>query len=627
MKYYNCLPIAANYLIAKGLLIAALSAFSLSSFAQNTFEQNTSTLFDTNFILELLDDGVDESAVNEEIEDLLEHYQKLRKHPLNINSATKGDLKRLRVLSDFQIFALLEHISSTGAILSQAELELVYGFTPQTVAFLSPFIYFGEAAPSKKGFFKDAQSTLYSKYYFDNDYFLLKYNMQYLNKLEVEYIISAGDFMSGSIALYNKRLGKLDIQSIILGDMRVSFGQGLTLCNSTSFGAASASNGFMKNREPLGIYTSANEENYLRGMGATISYKRLTVTPLISYRGIDAALTSSQNSMNELVSGVNISMAFNRFKFGLSYCGYSYTRVCSIEPKYYNQNRLYNGFHWNLGADFYTILYGVRIFGEVAYSLPGALAALLGANYTIGNSNIYLLARYYPANYIAPHAGAYSTISYVANQQGFTLAADGRIWRKFYYGINASFTYYPYYRYNIKCSSSNVKFSVKVGWSDKDFLAAARNEISCTFAYRNTTKYFTSGEDVTALWSLRWFGKLSFCKWANITSRGEYNSEGSLGASCFLNVATNNQKFRAHLGATWYNAPIWNGRIYLYEQDLPQTFSSSMLYGNGLNLSAIISCRLARFLSIHFKLSHKTTARTKTTSQTLALRLGLQLFF
>lgn len=699
MKYYVRLLCSDNSLVVKVLSINILLLISLCTAAQNTLVPP----LDIDQITELLENGIEESAVSQEIEEVWEHYQKLARNPLNINSASRGELLKLRVLTDFQIFALLDHIASTGPVLSTAELELVYGFNPQLVAFLSPFILFEEAAPLRKGFFKDAQSTLYTKYYvatskaenspqskykFSNDYWLLKYNMQYLNWLEVEFImekdagepyigknrIPAGDYISGSIALYNRHIGNLKVESLILGDMKVSFGQGLTLCNTTSFTGAATINGFMKNRESIGLYTSTDELNSLRGIGATLSYGRVSVTPVISYRGVDATLNAngsykslktdgkhtsesliaSQNSMNEFVGGINATVHFNKFKAGLSYCGYTYTRECGTEAKYYNQNRLYNGFHWNAGVDFLTVVNGVRLYGEVAYSPQSSIAALIGANITIGSSNIYLLARYYPPEYIAPHAGAYSTLSYVANQEGITIAADGKIWRKFYYGANASLSYYPYYRYNIKASSSNVKFSAKMGWSDKDFFSAARNELFCTFTYRNTIKYFAKGEEIAALWSLRWSGKMTVFKWANISCRGEYNIEGCLGASAFLNISTNNQKLRVHFGGIWYNAPVWDGRIYMYEQDLPQTFSSTMLYGKGFNLSGIISYRPSRHISVHLKLSHRSTIkttsssatasaststattsaaslqrphRTRTTAQTLALRIGLLLTF
>ena len=467
--------------------------------------------------------------------------------------------------------------------------------------------------------------------------------------------IPAGDFISGAAALYDKHLGKVCIESIILGDMKVSFGQGLTLCNTSSFGGASVINGFMKNRESIGVYTSTNESNYLRGIGSTLSYKRLKISSVVSYKGVDATLNSdgsyksiktdglhtsqnliaAQNSMNEFVTGLYATLTLKKIKMGLSYCGYTYTRECGIEPKYYNHKRLYNGYHQNIGADFYTILHGIRLFGEAAYSGSGSIAALIGANMTVRNSNIYLLVRHYPPNYIAPHSGAHSTLSYVANQEGITLAANGTIQKKYYYEINASASYYPYYRYNIKASSSNMKFSCKIGWSDKDFFSAARNDFNFTFSYRNTSKYFSTGVEISEIRCYRWFGKLSLCKWANISCRGEYNSFGSIGLSSFLNIATINQRFKANIGATLYNAPEWNGRIYLYEQDLPQTFSSTTFYGRGSKCSALISYRFSLYnsskresatISTHLKVSVHTNQKPKENS-TVSLRAGVQLSF
>ena len=85
------------------------------------------------------DDVVEELTVSEDEdvalfgEDMLSHLQRLRRHPLNLNSASKGAMEALMLLTPFQIESILSRIASSGPILSFAELGLIYGFDEKTV--------------------------------------------------------------------------------------------------------------------------------------------------------------------------------------------------------------------------------------------------------------------------------------------------------------------------------------------------------------------------------------------------------------------------------------------------------------------------------------------------------------
>ena len=95
-------------------------------------------------MLESIAEEVGERGDEAKMEEIMEHFEMLYNAPLDINGASRGDLEKLQILSDFQIESLLEHRGSSGNILSAAELQLVNGFHKGVVDMLQPFIFFGD---------------------------------------------------------------------------------------------------------------------------------------------------------------------------------------------------------------------------------------------------------------------------------------------------------------------------------------------------------------------------------------------------------------------------------------------------------------------------------------------------
>lgn len=613
------------------------------------------------------DDPTSEEGELHDIEETIEYYEKLLVHPLNINSATEQQLRRLRILSDFQIAALKEYIRSTGAIISFAELKYIYGFNQQIVDLISPFIRFGEAIPEgnylsistsslqikyynkynllPSSLQSSSESTSQSKYNFSDDYFQLKYKFDYREKFKLSFLIEKdsgepyigknkiplSDFISANISFHSIRYKSFDFESIVIGDFNTMFGQGLTLCSRSSLFGYSIANGYQKTGESISPYTSSDEYNFYRGVALKINKGRFSFTPIVSYKGIDASLTEdgkyksiktngkhttinaidNQNSIHELIFGMNGTYSFSNFRIGLSYCGYSYDRFCGVEPKYYNQYDLYDGLEHNIAADFYAIFKRFSIYGEGAFSSPqskygnsGGIAALLGGNFISDKFSFNFITRYYSKEYIAPHSGAYSAISSISNQIGASLALQFALAPKLNFTSMCDYTLFPYYRYNIKASSSSSKLSLKLTWSDGKYFAPSSNEFSLSLSYKYRVKYYSSKE-VFSLYSIR-----SNCKvtlWNNflVGIRGEYNSLKSIAISTTLNYKILRERAKLHLGFTYYNVSKWDGRIYLYEYDLPSTFSSNMLYRQGRDFYGVITYKLLKYLTLSLKVQQR----------------------
>ena len=63
-------------------------------------------------------------------------------NPLNLNIASRAELEKLHLLTDFQITSLQQYIEENGPLLSIYELPLVYGFNESSARTIKPLVSF-----------------------------------------------------------------------------------------------------------------------------------------------------------------------------------------------------------------------------------------------------------------------------------------------------------------------------------------------------------------------------------------------------------------------------------------------------------------------------------------------------
>ena len=80
------------------------------------------------------------SSPEEIDESVIERYEALAKHPLEINLASMERLSRSGLFSRYQAASILDYRARSGDILSLSELSQVDGFSEEYVNALSPFI-------------------------------------------------------------------------------------------------------------------------------------------------------------------------------------------------------------------------------------------------------------------------------------------------------------------------------------------------------------------------------------------------------------------------------------------------------------------------------------------------------
>ncbi|WP_205504104.1 ComEA family DNA-binding protein [Rufibacter psychrotolerans] len=261
-------------------------------------------------------------------EDLYETLLQYYRQPLDLNRATRNELRSLWLLSESQISALLQHIQDNGRLFSLYELQAIPGFDLISIRRLLPFVRVQALGQAEQRTWKErlknadthtlllrydrtlqerrgytppeGRST--TRYLGSPDKYLLRY--RFSHPRDFSFGITAEkdagesftwnpsqrrygfDFLSAHAQLYDRGAFK----TLALGDYQLQFGQGLLLSSGLSVGKGGETISTVR-RSQLGIrpHTSALETNFFRGLAATHRWQRLETTLFYSNRRVDAS--------------------------------------------------------------------------------------------------------------------------------------------------------------------------------------------------------------------------------------------------------------------------------------------------------------------------------------------------
>ncbi|MGI4864557.1 MAG: hypothetical protein ACRYFZ_11600 [Janthinobacterium lividum] len=288
-------------------------------------------------------------------ETLLQYYQT----PVNLNGASREDLRALLLLSETQITNLLKHREATGPLLSLYELQAVPGWDLRTIYRVLPFVTVQTddanrtRGPLWQRIKNEENNALFLRYervleqrkgYSVADTFQGRPTQRYLgtpDKMVVRYRVShsrdfslgfsaekdAGepltwqpkngqfgpDFLSAHFFLQER--GRL--KALALGDYQLQFGQGLLLSSGLAVGKGAETITTLR-RSSVGVrpYSALLENTFFRGAAATYQLTpRLEATAFASRKYVDANLQQNTDSLAQ----------FDEFGSSLLYTGFHRT--------------------------------------------------------------------------------------------------------------------------------------------------------------------------------------------------------------------------------------------------------------------------------------------------------------
>ena len=246
----------------------------------------------------------DEVPDEDVYETMLQYYQT----PINLNTATREELRSLLLLNENQITTLLNHRQANGDLLSVYELQSIEGYDLRTINRILPFV--GVQASGRNSargtlwqrIAREDNNALYlryervlqqrqgytpptiyqgqptTRYLGSADKMLIRYRVSHTKDFSVGFSLEkdageplvwnpkngqfGADYVSAHLLIQER--GKL--KSLALGDYQLQFGQGLLLSSGLGVGKGAETITTLR-RSSVGVraYSSLLENSFFRG--------------------------------------------------------------------------------------------------------------------------------------------------------------------------------------------------------------------------------------------------------------------------------------------------------------------------------------------------------------------------
>ena len=577
-----------------------------------------------------------ESDINEsDKEEIFAILSELAEHPLDLNTATREDLERIPFLNAQQIEDIQAYVYQYHGMRTLGELSMIESLDFQRRQLLSYFVYLSPVSdnkpfPSLKEILSKGHHTLlftckapfyqrkgdingYLGYPYKHSF---RYNFHYNDCFQIG-LIGAHDagepFFSNknkfgydhySFYIQLRKLGK--IKDLVLGRYKLSFGQGLVINNTLSFGKYAALSTLGRQTNGIRVYSSRSSINYLQGAAATIELAHnLDLTTFLSYRTIDATLTSNgeiktilntgyhrtakemerKDNASQFTTGGNLNWRCGRLTLGLTALFTHFDKALSPNTDlYYRRYAPSGNDFWNVGINYSYMRKRWSLAGETATCNGGTLATINNISVQV-KSNLSLLAmqRYYRYDYTGLFARSFAEGGKIQNENGLLLGTNWEIKHGLSLIAYTDYSYFSHPRFGSHTASHtwdnvlNLYYTHKV-WSlcagyklklrEKDDFnkTALINEITqrgrLTLNYKAKTWVSKTQFDISVYHNLN-------------------NSIGYMASENVTWVPNSWLQLTALLG--YFHTDDFSSRIYIYERRPLYSFSFPSFYGIGLH--------------------------------------------
>jgi hypothetical protein len=615
----------------------------------------------------------DETSGIDELADML--YD-LSANPVVLNTATNEDLERLFWLTEFQIQNIRKYLHTYISFTSIYELTYIPGFSEDDVKLLSPFVRVGpirqpetnyspsgyNSSPThqkilmrtyikpetQQGFITPETPTSTNHFTGKPNSYYCRYGFQLNNLLLAGFTAEkdAGeDFFAGSNKLgFDFYSGYLQLKqykcfkTLLLGDYRVNFGQGLTVCSGFNFAKSQSVMNSMQRSTGINHYQSSDENNFFRGMAATVHFNTIEVSSWISSHRVDANITqedtltgsaaevssqqtsgihatpaeiADEDAIRANVAGTNVSLITPNLQVGVTGILYQYSASLNPDPKPYNYYYFRGKSNYNVGIDYRCKVGNVILFGEEAASQNGGAAFLNGLQ-TFVNSRLSfsVLHRYYAQDYQAMYGNAFGENSKNNNESGVFAGFESSPFRFIRFSAFIDIFHFPWLTYSADMPS----------WGRETFLKLTvkpTTDLQMTLQYRNKRKEKNDLDSSSAANKLvlettdRIRYQLRYKASEHITLKTQleqiyYNKEMSgnsngyyWGSDVELGYRKIPVSFYFHYAL--FDTDDYNARIYAYENDLLYTFSIPALFYQGYRTSAMVKYSPSKLIAFWLK--------------------------
>ncbi|HJV78100.1 MAG TPA: helix-hairpin-helix domain-containing protein [Paludibacter sp.] len=599
-------------------------------------------------------------------------------NPINLNQAKREELERLPFLSDMQVENILSYVYQFGPMKTIYELQLVEGLDMTDIRRMLLFVKVGEGGDTGKKIYwndllKYGKNELFfrvdkgleskegyqfipeegsksdesnSKKYMGNElYNSLKYRFHYKDRIQFgltaekdagEQFWGAAhkgyDFYSCYVQFNN--FGKF--KTIVVGDFRANFGQGLVLHPEFGMGKSSYVLNVTSRNSGLKKFSSTDESNYFQGGGATVRLGRFDLSAFYSNKMIDGDTVngtfstilktgyhrtldelSKRHTVNQQIVGANSTYTNMNLQIGVTAVHTALDNSLVLNKSVYN-HFYFSGSKQTTGGVFYRYRWKkLNLFGETATTDNGSIATLNGCYFSpASNVSLVVLHRYYSPEYDTFYASSFSETSRINNESGLYLGAEVRPFRKWKFAAYADSYRFPWPKYGIDVPSIGKDYLFQA-----DF--APKRDIAMFWRFKfeeKQTNFSTTGVVMPIViplqkTSLRYqltysYGNFNFKNVleGNLSRQADTDWTYGVIASQDVSYAFQDIPLKVDLRYQFFDAVNYENRLYSYEKDVLYAFSIPMYFGLGNRYYLNLQYDLNKCLSLWFKIAQTVYA-------------------
>lgn len=573
-----------------------------------------------------------EDDENADVEQMLSELTHLAENPILINQAKVSDFAPLFFLSPIQVEALLAYRDQFGPILSQFEIATVDGFTPELAELTALFVDFStdfatgkrkrtrqelllrgtrlleKQAGFENGKFEGSPEKLYMRYRLNSNTIQFGYTGEKDagERLFTHSNSQGFDYNSGFIRF---EFGKKR-SSLLVGDYVVQWGQGLTVWQGFAMGKSTDVDRISRFNQGIKAYSSTDENNYMRGIGADLKLGRFYFQPFISYKKFDANTDSidgqkfftsfqtsglhrteseieDKNTVAAFVGGVHLAFHSGRLAVGVSGVHSRYGFPLERADDFYNQFLFEGKQISNFGVDYRYALNKFYLFGETVGSSKGT-ATINGFMFQpVGQVSFSALYRNISKDYNSPWAAAFTENSRVNDEQGVFMGVRVFPAAKFKINAYADFFQYKWIKYTTAAPGKGHEFMVRA-----DYNFSRRWQFYTRYFYESKPLKVSSDvirynlEQIRQSLRCQLSGELGEqflirIRFEHAFYKHDHKSKGWMLCQD-LGWHAKNDGAKLWVRLAYFNTEDYDSRIYAYENDLLYQFSIPAYYGEGI---------------------------------------------
>ena len=371
------------------------------------------------------------------------------------------------------------------------------------------------------------------------------------------------------------------------------------------------------------VHSSRSSANYLQGAAATYSLmKGLDITGFVSYRKIDATLssnggiktilktglhrTSSEIAKQDVASNTLVGGNINYHHAGWHAGATAFYTSFSL-PLTPNTSQLYKRFSpvgdqfWNASIDYGYISHRWNIAGETATGDCGAIATLNTISYQFTDHFLLMaLQRFYSARYYSLFSNSFSEGSAVQDENGAYLGVTWTPASRWNITAYSDFAYFVWPKYQTRESTQSWDNLVSV-----IFQASRSLALGGRIRYKDKAGTTTERLRLYAnLKNAKWFAKTSVDFSVNREASLMENEKGTISRGYMLNenFGTTWRWLRLSGSFGYFHTQDYSSRIYVYEPGLLYQMSFGNFYGEGIRYALVARSEINEHLLVIAKL-------------------------